>query len=81
MRAFNYEDISLLARAYGAVSFKHRESKHSFTGFVLECYFGDGESAVSFSDEMKIQIGYFTTLRVISEDSCYVSVPSLDIDF
>ena len=81
MRAFDYEDISLLASAYGAVDFKHQESKHSFTRFVLECHFHDGEIAVKFSNEMKIQIGYFTAIRVISEERCYVSVPCLDIDF
>ena len=81
MRVFEYEDVSLLAAAYGAVGFKHRESKHSFTKFVLECHFDDGEQAVSFSNEMEIQIGYFATIRVVSEERCYVSVPCKDIDF
>ena len=81
MRAFDYEDVSLLGRAYGAVEFKHRESKHSFTGFVIECHFEDGELAVSFSTEMETQIGYFTAIRVYSEDRCYVSVPCKELDF
>lgn len=69
--------IELLGIAYGAVEFKFRGSKHSFTGFVLERHFDDGGLAVAFREEAEVKIGYFTTVRVISEEQCYVSVPFL----
>ncbi len=81
LKEFNCEQIEWLGEVYGVVEFKYRESKHSFTKAVLECHFEDGERAVSFSEEMERQIGYFTTVRVISESRCYVSVPCKWVEF
>lgn len=78
---FAEEEISSLAIAYGSIKQVHRESRHSFTGFVIECHFDDGAAAVAFSKEISIHVGIFTAIRVISEDSCYVSVPCKDVDF
>lgn len=81
LTAFSDDQIELLATAYGAVDFKFRSSDRSFTGFVLECYFEDGDLAVAFSKEAEFQIGYFTTVRVISAERCYVSVPCIEVNF
>lgn len=81
LKEFSCEEIELLGSVYGAVDFKYRESSHSFTGTVLEVHFEDGDIAVAFSKEMEIQIGYFCTVRVVSETRCYVSVPCKSVEF
>lgn len=74
------EAVEALAIAYGSHKVKFRESRHSFTGYVAECYFSD--SMIShFANYLEEYIGIFIAVRVTSENEAYASVPVADIPF
>lgn len=75
------DDIQCLAIAYDSTKQIYRESKHSFTGYVLECFFDNPHLLIHFAEECQIQIEHFVAVRVLGENEAVVSVPCLELPF
>lgn len=72
---FQIDSLSSIAAALGCTKLHLRPSQHSFTGFVCECHFKNPEAALFLSDLIKEHTKQFTTVRITSPNTCYVSVP------
>ena len=72
---FTWSNITKLADVYGCIRLNCRESRHSFTGHVLEVYFDEGHQAAHYSRGVEELTGQFVALRVVSPEVCYVSTP------
>jgi hypothetical protein len=74
---FNYDNVVSLASIIGPIKTNIRESKHSFTDYVMEVYFSDDVHwiALCIAREIELKTGQFICIRIQSEREAYLSIP------